>query len=276
MRPIEEMPAEGMRPIEEMPTEIARALEGVVVDLDDTLTRDGIVEAEAYAALHGLRGASLSIALVTGRPLGWTEVLAGIWPIDLAIGENGAGWHFREGRTVRSGYFHEDAEERARQNRVLDRVRARVQAELPDVRETSDASLRRCDLAFDVGESVRLSEARVSELVGVIERCGVRAIASSVHVHAIPGRWDKAEGAASAIERVLGVPRERLRASWLFVGDSGNDAAAFAFFEHTAGVANVRDHLHRLARPPTWVARSDRGRGFAEIAAVIGASRRFS
>jgi hypothetical protein len=51
----------------------------------------------------------------------------------------------------------------------------------------------------------------------------------------------------------------------LFVGDSGNDAAAFAFFPVSAGVSNVRAHLHALPRPPRYVSEADRGRGFAEI-----------
>ncbi|MDH3728008.1 MAG: hypothetical protein OER77_10795, partial [Myxococcales bacterium] len=56
---------------------------------------------------------------------------------------------------------------------------------------------------------------------------------------------------------------------WVFVGDSGNDSAAFARFPVSVGVANVRDHLHRLPTPPRYITDSDRGRGFAELAAHL-------
>ncbi|MCC6875768.1 MAG: hypothetical protein IT378_15785 [Sandaracinaceae bacterium] len=64
------------------------------------------------------------------------------------------------------------------------------------------------------------------------------------------------------------------RERWLFVGDSGNDAAAFAFFSLSVGVANVREHLARLPVPPAYVTERERGAGFAELAARIGEARR--
>lgn len=246
---------------------IARSIEGVVFDLDDTLTRDGVVEREAYDALWALRERGLRAIAVTGRPLGWAEVLATTWPVDLAIGENGAGWWWREGRTLRSSFFA------AGDAAALERVRARVASELPDVREAIDQPLRRRDLAFDIGETVRLEPSIVERLVAIIEREGMRTMVSTVHAHAIPGDWDKARGAVRALHGVLGLDEERVRTRLLFVGDSGNDAAAFGFFEHTAGVANVRDHLHVLPRAPRWIARADRGRGFAEIVSALIAGR---
>ncbi|AKF06262.1 HAD family hydrolase [Sandaracinus amylolyticus] len=258
-----------MRSIDELSAESARAIEGVVFDVDDTLTKGGIVEQEAYAALFRLRDAGLARIAVTGRPLGWMEPVALLWPIDLAVGENGAGWIWRDGRVARRGWF--DAQ---RSDDVLARVRARVREEMPDVREADDQPLRRCDLAFDVGETVSLSRERIARLVAIIEACGARAVVSTVHAHAMPGAWDKACGTVRAVRDVLGVDEARLRERFLFVGDSGNDAAAFSFFAHTAGVANVRDHLRALPVAPRFVAREARGRGFAEIVDVLLARRR--
>jgi HAD superfamily hydrolase (TIGR01484 family) len=260
--------SDGMQPIEEMSVAEARAIEGVVFDVDDTLTSDGVVEEAAYRALFRLRDAGLRRIAVTGRPLGWVEPLVQLWPIDLGIGENGAGWLWREGRIAREAFF--DAGDGAE---VLARVRARVRRELPEVREATDGRLRRRDLAFDVGETVRLPRATVDALVAAIEGCGARAVVSSVHAHAATGAWDKAEGVARAASEVLGIERERLRERFLFVGDSGNDAAAFAFFPRSAGVANVREHLDRLPVAPRWIARQERGRGFAEIVETLIARR---
>jgi HAD superfamily hydrolase (TIGR01484 family) len=252
-----------VRPIAELGTGIARSIEGVVFDVDDTLTRGGVVEEAAYAALFRLAAAGLRRIAVTGRPLGWAEVIATTWPVDLAVGENGAGWCWREGRLVREGTF--GGGDRA----MLDRVRAAVRARMPGVREALDASLRRHDVAFDVGEAARLGEGEIARLRAIIEGEGARCVVSTVHAHAMPGVWDKAEGTVRAAGEVLSVDRERLRSRFLFVGDSGNDAPAFAFFQHAAGVANVREHLGSLGRPPAWIASRDRGAGFAEIVAAL-------
>ena len=60
---------------------------------------------------------------------------------------------------------------------------------------------------------------------------------------------------------------------YAFVGDSGNDAACFAAFRTTFGVANVRASLGRLSVPPRYVASRAMGEGFAEIAAAILSAR---
>lgn len=260
-----------MRPLDELPTEVARGLQGVAFDVDDTLTTHGVLHPEAFEALWALRRAGLRLVAVTGRPLGWTEVMAAMWPIDIAVGENGAGWQARRGGTIVHGFF-DDAVTRGAQRALIERVRASVEAALPHVKLASDQGGRRCDLAFDVGEGERLDAASLEALIAILEGAGARALVSSVHAHVIAGDWDKARGVERAVRDVLGMELHRDR--WLFVGDSGNDAAAFGWFEHTVGVANVRDHLHRLPRPPRFVTRAERGAGFAELASTISGARR--
>jgi hydroxymethylpyrimidine pyrophosphatase-like HAD family hydrolase len=244
-----------VRPLAELD---ARGIEGVVFDVDDTITREGVVERVAFDALWALRDRGLVAMAVTGRPLGWTDAIAGIWPVAAAVGENGAGWALRRGPHMELG-----AEPIADPG-LRDRVRARVAAALPHVRVASDQPARRADLAFDVGEAARLPAETIAAIVAIIEAEGGRALVSSVHAHAMPGVWDKASGARRAAA-ALGIDAERLRTRFVFVGDSGNDAPAFAFFEQTVGVANVTHHLGRLAKPPRFVTPSDRGRGFAEL-----------
>jgi hydroxymethylpyrimidine pyrophosphatase-like HAD family hydrolase len=89
---------------------------------------------------------------------------------------------------------------------------------------------------------------------------------STVHAHAVPGLWDKAQGVASALREVLGIDLREDLEHWVFVGDSGNDAAAFEWFPKSVGVANVRAQLHRLPTPPRYITDGDRGLGFAELA----------
>jgi HAD superfamily hydrolase (TIGR01484 family) len=257
-----------MEPLSHMPDAVARQVTGVVFDVDDTLTRGGVMEREAFAALWDLKDAGLRRLAVTGRPLGFCEVWARTWPVDAVVGENGAGWVARRHGRVERGFAHGPAEREA-QAEQLARIRARVAEELPGVAVTGDDWARHCDLAFDVGEERQVDAATVARLTALIRAEGAHPMVSTVHAHAVPGDWDKATGAAMAALAVLGVDLEPERHRWLFVGDSGNDAAAFAWFEHTVGVANVRDHLDALPVPPRWVTQGDRGRGFAELAARL-------
>ncbi|MEO0325655.1 MAG: HAD hydrolase family protein, partial [Myxococcota bacterium] len=172
-------------PLATLPGEVLASLRGVVFDVDDTLTRDGVLEAEAYAALHALADAGLVLAAVTGRPLGWADVYAQQWPVAFSVGENGAGWATRHGGYFRVGYVDGEAKREAQRER-LRRIARRVARELPQVRPAADQPARRCDLAFDVGEEVELDEATRAALVALIEGEGARSTTSSVHCHAVP------------------------------------------------------------------------------------------
>lgn len=241
-------------------------IDGLAFDVDDTLTTRGALSPDAYDALARLAAAGVRLVALTGRPLGWADAMASMWPITAAVGENGAGWAWREGHALRIGYA-DDPVTRAEQRDVLAAIRREVHERLPAIREACDQPARRCDLAFDVGESERPSAADVGALVAIIEAHGARALVSSVHAHAVPGRWDKARGAAGAVRDALGEPLDPAR--WLFVGDSPNDEAAFAFFTHTVGVANVREHLGALRVAPAWVTDAERGAGFVEVAEAL-------
>ncbi len=244
---------------------------GVVFDIDDTVTRNGVLEADAYAAMHLLVSRGFELIAVTGRPLGWTDVIAHLWPVRAAVGENGAGWTWVDDEGTHEGYFCTEAERRE-QGRLLEAIRAEAAAQMPGVRTTNDDRHRRCDLAFDVGESASLPRTEIDALVALIERMGARSSVSTVHAHAVPGPWDKARGVRMALRDVLGVDLDGELDRWVFVGDSGNDAAAFEHFPKSVGVSNVRTHLDRLSVPPRYITDSDRGRGFAELAAHLAES----
>lgn len=245
---------------------------GLVFDIDDTVTRNGVLEPGAYAAMHQLAESGLDLIAVTGRPLGWVDVLARQWPVRLAVGENGAGWAWVAGGQFHEGYFC-NQEERTRQRTILDAIRREVKRVMPHVQVSRDDGARRCDLAFDVGEFTTLPGDDIEALVQIIERLGASSSVSTVHAHAQPGPWNKASGVGRGLRDVLGVDLDEELARWIFVGDSGNDAEAFAYFAKSVGVANVRDHLDRLPTPPRYVTDADRGRGFAELGAHLLSGR---
>ena len=57
-------------------------------DIDDTMTTGGLVPRETFDALWDARAAGLRVVPVTGRPAGWCDHIARMWPIDGVIGEN--------------------------------------------------------------------------------------------------------------------------------------------------------------------------------------------
>ena len=243
---------------------------GLAFDVDDTLSTHGRLTAEAFSALTALSDAGIALIAVTGRPLGWADSMAAMWPVAAAVGENGAGWAWRRGRGLEMGYAADPAE-RSEQTQRLRQIRAAVSAEMPEIRDAADQPARRCDHAFDVAERESVPEAQIAELVQIIERHGALATVSSVHAHAVPGRWDKATGVTRAVQDALGTELDPAR--WVFVGDSGNDAAAFEFFERSVGVANVRAHLERIPKAPRWVTEAERGAGFVQLARALVEAR---
>jgi hydroxymethylpyrimidine pyrophosphatase-like HAD family hydrolase len=141
-----------------------------------------------------------------------------------------------------------------------------VSAAVPEARLTDDVDARRSDVTWDVGERMKLPEDRIRAIVSVIEDAGARWSISSVHLHATYDADDKATGALRFCARELGEDPGAAIATFAFVGDSGNDAACFAAFRTTFGVANVRSALGRLIVAPRYVATRPMGEGFAEIA----------
>ena len=101
-----------MRPLIALSNAARRAVRGVLLDIDDTLTTDGRLTAKAYAALADLRNAGKLVVPVTGRPAGWCDHIARLWPVDAIVGENGA-FYFRydhdERRMTRRYYADGDA-----------------------------------------------------------------------------------------------------------------------------------------------------------------------
>jgi len=90
----------GMKPLSTFPQVELNAIRGVFTDIDDTLTTDGRLTAEAYTAMERLRLLGLAVVPVTGRPAGWCDHIARMWPVDGVVGESGA-FYFRYDREKR-------------------------------------------------------------------------------------------------------------------------------------------------------------------------------
>ena len=242
----------------------ARSLQGLVLDLDDTVLDHGLLGAAAYQALCRANEAGLRIVLATGRPAGWGEVLARIWPVEGATTENGA-IAFRK---VQRGVVRIDSvpeEERSRRRQEVNRMVQALRLDFPVITLADDTSLRLSDVTIDVGERQHLPADTVSAIAHRARMLGARVTVSSVHLHLSLEGDDKASGTIRFLHRELGIDPTSARAAFAFIGDSGNDAACFAAFRSTFGVRNVEPYARSLSVPPVYIAEGERGSGFAEI-----------
>jgi HAD superfamily hydrolase (TIGR01484 family) len=257
-----------MKPLSSLSREVARGLHGLLFDLDDTFLSHGVLTLRAYRALWDMKGAGLRLVAVTGRPSAWGELVVRQWPVDAAVTENGAVVIVREGRGIARQETCDASERQSRRIR-LGRLVEEVREAVPEARLSDDVDGRRSDVTWDIGERVRLPEDRVARIVAKIRAAGARTTQSSVHLHATFDEDDKASGAVAFIGSAFGDDAGAALVRYAFAGDSGNDAACFAAFRTTFGVANVRPHLPRLPVPPRYVAQSEMGDGFAEIASRL-------
>ncbi len=264
-----------MQPLDDFPADIRRRVKGVLIDIDDTLTTDGRLTAAAYGALERLHGAGLLVIPVTGRPAGWCDHIARMWPVDAVVGENGA-FYFRydsAARVLTKRYMLSDAE-RADGRRRLDQVRERIEAEIPGAAVSADQAYREADLAIDYREDVApLPPEQVARIVALFEEAGATAKVSSIHVNGWFGEYDKLTMTRTLLAECFGVELDREKESFVFIGDSPNDAPMFGFFPNSVGVANVGDFTDEKEARPAYVTRGRAGAGFAELAEALLKSR---
>ncbi len=265
-----------MLPLQQLARGVAANMHTVFSDIDDTLTTDGRLTPPAYAALDELRRAGLRVILITGRPAGWCDHIARMWPVDAVIGENGAFycWHDDAARSLRCRHLLGDAE-RAANTGKLASVRDTILREVPGCAVASDQFCRLYDLAIDFCEDVpALPQAAVERIVDLMEGAGMTAKVSSIHVNGWFGQYDKLSMAHLLLRERYGLELAQERERCMFVGDSPNDAPMFAYLPHAVGVANVAAFAERMEALPAYVTPSRGGAGFAELAqALIGARR---
>jgi HAD superfamily hydrolase (TIGR01484 family) len=266
---------ETLTPLAQCPRETLAAIEGVLTDIDETVSTHSQLTAEAYGAMEGLKKAGFRVIPVTGRPAGWCDLIARFWPVDAVVGENGAFWmwHDDKAHKLRTRFVQSDAE-RAEGKRRLETVRAQVLADVPGAGIASDQPYRAADLAIDFCEDVApLPHDDVLRIVKIFERHGAHAKVSSIHVNGWFGDYDKLTTSRQMMGELFGVDLEARRDRYVFSGDSPNDAPMFGFFPNAVGVANVRDVAADMDHLPRWITTARSGAGFVELAKVLIGAR---
>jgi HAD superfamily hydrolase (TIGR01484 family) len=266
----------GFRALTDCPASALRRLSFVLTDIDGTLTTNGRLTAAVYEALEHLTDAGIRVVPITGRPAGWCDLIARQWPVDSVVGENGAFWFRYEPDAKRlAKHFIGGEQARVRQRAQLSRIGARILKQVPGSALASDQSYRDADLAIDYAEDVHALPRRdVDRIVSLMERSGLHAKVSSIHVNGWFGRYDKLTTTRELLRRVHGLSAADIRTRCAFAGDSPNDAPMFGFFPLSVGVANVREFADRMDHAPAFVTRGREGAGFVEFARRILRARR--
>ena len=255
-----------MRPLAELPR---AGIRGLLFDIDETLTTEGKLTAQAYSAMERLQRAGKLVVPVTGRAAGWCDHIARMWPVDAVIGENGAFYFwFGDGKLQRR--YHDGPDERAAKRQRLQGLTRSILEAAPGCALASDQRYRETDLAIDYCEDVPPLPLQAAERIAALMRAaGLTARISSIHVNGWFGGYDKLAMARMLFSERFGLDLAGANREVVFAGDSPNDAPMFSFFEYSIGVANVRRFEALLREKPAFVTPSAAGAGFAEIVAHL-------
>jgi HAD superfamily hydrolase (TIGR01484 family) len=255
--------------LQQFPVEERARVRVLLADIDDTITAHGMLPAASIEAMERLAAAGLIFIPVTGRPAGWCEHIARMWPVDAVVGENGAFYfsYDREEKKMRMA-FAKTEQERTADRKKLNLLKDRIIAEIPGADVASDQDFRISDLAIDFCEDVKpLSKDKVQRIVEILEDGGATAKVSSIHVNSWFGSYDKLTMSRRCLSELFTIDIDKKNEEIVFVGDSPNDVPMFAYFKNSVGVANVK-HFS-LASDPTWVTCKESAAGFVELVDAI-------
>ena len=256
-----------MKPLSAFSPQDIRQIRGVFFDVDDTLTTDGQLTPEAYAAMAVLKRAGFITIPITGRPAGWCDHIARMWPVDGVVGENGAFYFYFDAteKKLKQRFIKDDATRR-RDREKLSEIAQQILQAVPGTALASDQRYREADIAIDFCEDVHaLPKPEIEHIKSLMASAGLTAKISSIHVNGWLGDYDKLSTTKLFMQERFGIDLDAHKNEFVYVGDSPNDAPMFAYFPCSVGVANVKKFLDLLPARPVYVTPSRSGTGFAEL-----------
>lgn len=262
-----------MKPLDDWARNKPVDIIGLFTDIDDTLTTDGGISNDALGALHHLRRIGLPVVPITGRPVGWSEPFALSWPVNAIVAENGAVALVRQPDGSLAKLYQQDAAARVANFAHMRQVLEKIEHQIPGAQRATDSEGRECDIAIDHSEFTQMPQVDIDRCVALMRAAGMNATVSSIHINGWYGTHNKLEGARWIVRELFGRDLDAEIDRWVYVGDSTNDQLMFEHFPHSVGVANIARFVPQLTHLPRYVAKSERGAGFAEVARAILASR---
>ncbi|RPJ14026.1 MAG: HAD-IIB family hydrolase [Desulfobacteraceae bacterium] len=260
-----------MKPFHKFPLYLKKQIRYILTDIDDTLTSKGRLPAVVFTAMERLKKAGIIIIPITGRPAGWCDHIARMWPVNGLVGENGAFYFsYDDNQKKMLRRYWKSGNERREDRKKLDKIKRNILKKVPGCSVASDQAYREADLAIDYCEDVPpLSVKEVDKIVDCFTAAGAQAKISSIHVNGWFGDYDKLSMTKLMFTELFNADLDQVREQAIFTGDSPNDAPMFEYFPHSVGVANVRLFTDRMPCLPVWVTKKSGGEGFAEMAGIL-------
>jgi len=256
-----------MQALEKLSSEKKNRIKCLFADIDDTITTEGRLSALAYSAMERWQNAGNLMIPITGRPAGWCDHIARMWPVDAVVGENGAFYFYYDNQKGRlQQRFLYDADTREQNRFKMRAIREQVLAQVPGTGIASDQNYREADLAIDFCEDVNpLADNAVDQIVEIMEGGGMTAKISSIHVNGWFGDYDKLSMTKLLLKERFNVDLDLDKDRYAFVGDSPNDSPMFGYFPVSVGVRNIEDFVDRVEHKPAYITQLPAGAGFAEL-----------
>ena len=246
-------------------------LTAIFFDIDDTFTTRGKITAPPFQALWQLKEHGLKAVPITGRPAGWCDHIARMWPVDGVVGENGAFYFwFDEKERKLKKRFADSEKVRTKKKEQLHQIRKEVLTTIPGTAVASDQAYREADLAIDYCEDVPpLGQEAINRICEVFKKHGATCKVSSIHVNGWFGDYNKLKMLEVYCEERWELELETNKERFLFCGDSPNDEPLFEFFPHTVGVRNILRFADQMTHLPAYLTDREGGEGFAELVEYI-------
>ena len=256
-----------MKSLDQIPDTLRRSLRGIFSDIDDTITTNGMLSAEAYTAIENISKRGIEFIPITGRPAGWCDMIARFWPVKGVIGENGAfffSYDHKKKKMIRR--YIQNEKERLEGRKKLEKIKQKILKEVAGCAVSSDQFSRVSDLAIDFCEDVpQLPIESVKKIEEIFVQSGATAKISSIHVNAWFGNYSKLEMTRVFAKEIFDIDLDLKKDEFVFCGDSPNDEPLFRYFPNSCGVANVIDFQSEMTYLPTYVSLLKGGKGFIEI-----------
>ena len=260
-----------MKPIEALGPEQIKQIDAVFFDIDDTFSLHGKILPQAYNALWELKDAGIRLVPITGRPAGWCDHIARMWPVEGVVGENGAFFFWCDKKTgAFKTHFYDESMIRSQKRQRLECVKKEILASIPGVGIASDQGYRETDLAIDFCEDVKpLGKDQINKICRIFKKHGATYKVSSIHVNGWFGQYSKIEMTKTMVSQLWGINLDNEKNRYVFCGDSPNDEPMFAYFPISIGVNNVLNFEDQLSVKPAFLTKGEGGIGFAQVAEHI-------
>ena len=256
-----------MKPFAQFPRNFKKNIRYVLTDIYDTLSIKWRIPSASFTAMAQLQKAGIRVIPITGRPAGWCDHMARMWPVDGLVGENGA-FYFRydESNKKMIRRYYKTEKQRSNDQKKLERIKQEILQKVPGCRVSADQAYREADLAIDFCEDVpSIPMEDVEKIVRCFKRAGAQAKISSIHVNGWFGDYDKLTMTHLFFKEVFRSDLDKIKEHVVFTGDSPNDVPMFDYFPHSVGVANIVRFKNTIDHKPAWITENEGGYGFAEM-----------